>query len=317
MSQLRVTTTQGAETWLEATVVETFQAGLRGELLRPDGAGYDEARKIHNAMIDRRPALIARCSGVADVLSTVRFAREHNLLVSVRGGGHGMPGFAVCDGGLMLDLARMKSVHVAPHHRTVRAEAGVTWGEFDHETQAFGLATTGGVVSSTGIAGLTLGGGHGFLMRRYGLACDNLLSVDVVTADGRWFCASATEHAELFWGLRGGGGNFGVVTSFEFRLHPVETVYGGPIFYPASASAEILAFFRDFVATAPRELGLFFGYHEAPPAPFVPEALHGAKACVIQTCWTGDIGDAEAVLKPIRDAGPVALDLQGQCLIRR
>jgi hypothetical protein len=236
MTELRVTTTQGADTGLEEPVVEAFQASLCGELLRPGDAGYDDARTIHNAMIDRRPALIARCAGVADVLTSVRFAREHELLVSVRGGGHGMPGFAVCDGGLMLDLARMTSVHVAPHHRTVRAEAGVTWREFDHETQAFGLATTGGVVGSTGIAGLTLGGGHGFLMRRHGLACDNLLAADVVTADGRWLRASATENAELFWGLRGGGGNLGVVTSFDYRLHTTYRRRGDRLNGPGSDS---------------------------------------------------------------------------------
>jgi FAD/FMN-containing dehydrogenase len=193
MTELRVTTTAGVDTVLKESVVEAFQASLRGALLRPGEAGYDEARTIHNGMIDRRPALIARCAGVADVLTTVRFARERELLVSVRGGGHGMPGFAVCDGGLMLDLSGMTSVHVDPEHRTVRAEAGVTWGAFDHETQAFGLATTGGVVSSTGIAGLTLGGGHGFLMRRYGLACDNLRAADVVTADSQWRSIPSTK----------------------------------------------------------------------------------------------------------------------------
>src|ERR671918_1360724 len=197
MRELRVTTTQGAETGLEDTIVEAFQASLRGALLHPGSEGYDDARTIHNGMIDRRPALIARCAGVADVLAGVRIAREHDLLVSVRGGGHGMPGFAVCDGGLMLDLARMKSVHVDPHRRTVRAEPGVTWGEFDHETQAFGLATTGGTASDTGIAGLTLGGGLGWLGYKYGLAADNLRSVDVVTADGRLRIASDTEHPDL------------------------------------------------------------------------------------------------------------------------
>ena len=220
-------------------MVEAFKASLRGALLRPGEAGYDDTRTIHNGMIDRRPALIARCAGVADVLTAVRFAREHDLLVSVRGGGHGMPGFAVCEGGLMLDLSGMNSVHVDPDHRTVRADAGVTWGEFDHETQAFGLATTGGVVGSTGIAGLTLGGGHGFLMRRYGLACDNLRSADVVTADGRWLRASATEHAELFWGLRGGGGNFGVVTSFDYRLHPLGTMLAGMVHLPHRQSQSV------------------------------------------------------------------------------
>src|ERR671925_698498 len=253
MGALRVTTTQGANIGLEDTVVEAFRASLRGALLRPGDAGYEDARKIHNGMIDRRPALIACCAGVADVLTRVRFAREHDLLVSVHGGGHGMPGFAVCDGGLMLDLSGMKSVHVAPHDRTVRAEAGVTWGEFDHETQAFGLATTGGVVGSTGIAGLTLGGGHGFLMRRYGLACDNLLAADVVTADGRWLRASATEHAELFWGLRGGGGKFRVGSSFEYQLHPLGTMLAGMVIYPIGKAREFIRLYREATSTAPDE----------------------------------------------------------------
>src|ERR687891_2615819 len=240
MSELHVTTTQGTEISLKETVVESFQARVRGALLRPGEAGYDEARTIHNAMIDRRPALIARCTGAADVMAAIRLAREHDVLVSVRGGGHGMPGYAVCEGGLMLDLSGMTSVHVDPDRRTVRADAGVTWGAFDHETQAFGLATTGGVVGSTGIAGLTLGGGHGFLMRRHGLACDNLLAADVVTADGRWLRAGATENAELFWGLRGGGGNFGVVTSFEYQLHPLGTMLAGMVIYPISQAKAFL-----------------------------------------------------------------------------
>src|SRR5919106_2200632 len=256
MRELRVTTTQGAETGLEDTTVEAFQASLRGALLHPGSEGYDDARTIHNGMIDRRPALIARCAGVADVLTGVRFAREHDLLVSVRGGGHGMPGFAVCEGGLMLDLSGMKSVHVVPHDRTARAEAGVTWREFDHETQAFGLATTGGVVGSTGIAGLTLGGGHGFLMRRYGLACDNLLSVDLVTAEGRVLTASADENADLFWGLRGGGGNFGVATSFEYRLHQVGPVLGGVLIYPLARAKEIFRIYRDITSAAPDDLNM-------------------------------------------------------------
>jgi FAD/FMN-containing dehydrogenase len=299
MSQLRVTTTQGAETWLEATVVETFQAGLRGDLLRPDGAGYDEARKIHNAMIDRRPALIARCAGVADVLSTVRFAREHNLLVSVRGGGHGMPGFAVCDGGLMIDLTRLKGIYVDPEKRTVRAEAGVTWGEFDHETQAFGLATTGGVVGSTGIAGLTLGGGHGFLMRRHGLACDNLLGLDLVSADGRRLRASATENAELFWGLRGGGGNLGVVTSFDYRLHPLGTMLAGMVIYPIGKAKEFLRLYRDVSSTAPDELGSLVALGTLPD---------GTQAAVLLAAYTGPIADGEKLLRPLREFGPPLAD---------
>jgi FAD/FMN-containing dehydrogenase len=299
MRELRVTTTQGADTGLEDSVVEAFKASLRGALLRPGDVGYDDTRKIHNGMIDRRPALIACCASVADVLTGVRFAREHDLLVSVRGGGHGMPGFAVCEGGLMLDLSGMKSVHVDPHHRTVRAEAGVTWGEFDHETQAFGLATTGGVVGSTGIAGLTLGGGHGFLMRRYGLACDNLLSVDVVTADGRWLCASATEHAELFWGLRGGGGNFGVVTSFEYRLHPLETMLAGMVIYPMAQAKAFLKRYREVTSTAPDELGSLVALGTLPD---------GTQAAVLLVGYSGPIADGEKLLRPLREFGPPLAD---------
>ena len=299
MRELRVTTMQGADTGLEDTVVEAFKASLRGALLRPGDVGYDDTRKIHNGMIDRRPALIACCAGVADVLTGVRFAREHDLLVSVRGGGHGMPGFAVCEGGLMLDLSGMKSVHVDPHHRTVRAEAGVTWGEFDHETQAFGLATTGGVVGSTGIAGLTLGGGHGFLMRRYGLACDNLLSVDVVTADGRWLGANNTEHAELFWGLRGGGGNFGVVTSFEYRLHPLETMLAGMVIYPIAQAKAFLKFYREVTSTAPDELGSLVALGTLPD---------GTQAAVLLVGYSGPIADGEKLLRPLREFGPPLAD---------
>ncbi len=302
MSELQVTTTQGAQTGLKGTVIEAFQASMRGALLRPGEAEYDDARTIHNAMIDRRPALIARCAGVADVLTGVRFAREHDLLVSVRGGGHGMPGFAVCDGGLMIDLARMKSVQVAPHDRTVRAEAGVTWREFDHETQAFGLATTGGVVGSTGIAGLTLGGGHGFLMRRYGLACDNLQSADVVTADGRWLRASAAEHAELFWGLRGGGGNFGVVTSFDYCLHPVGTMLAGMVIYPIGKAKEFFRRYREVTRTAPDELGSLVALGTLPD---------GTQAAVLLVGYTGPIADGEQLLRPLREFGPPLADQVG------
>jgi FAD/FMN-containing dehydrogenase len=299
MRELRVTTTQGAEIELEDTIVEAFQASLRGALLRPGSEGYDDARTIHNGMIDRRPTLIARCAGVADVLTGVRFAREHDLLVSVRGGGHGMPGFAVCEGGLMLDLSGMKSVHVVPHDRTARAEAGVTWREFDHETQAFGLATTGGVVGSTGIAGLTLGGGHGFLMRRYGLACDNLLAADVVTADGRWLRASATENAELFWGLRGGGGNFGVVTSFEYRLHPLGTMLAGMVIYPIGKAKAFLRLYRDVTGTAPDELGSLVALGTLPD---------GTQAAVLLVGYNGSTADGEKLLRPLREFGPPLAD---------
>src|SRR5918996_1916767 len=302
MRELRVTTTQGAETGLEDTTVEAFQASLRGALLHPGSEGYEDTRKIHNGMIDRRPALIACCAGVADVLTGVRFAREHDLLVSVRGGGHGMPGFAVCEGGLMLDLSGMKSVHVVPHDRTARAEAGVTWREFDHETQAFGLATTGGVVGSTGIAGLTLGGGHGFLMRRYGLACDNLLAADVVTADGRWLRAGATENAELFWGLRGGGGNFGVVTSFAYRLHPLGTMLAGMVIYPIGKAKEFLRLYREVTSTAPDELGSLVALGTLPD---------GTQAAVLLAGYTGPLADGEKLLRPLREFGPPLADQVG------
>jgi FAD/FMN-containing dehydrogenase len=302
MSELRVITTQGAETELKAPVVEAFQASMRGALLRPGEAGYDEARTIHNGMIDRRPALISRCVGVADVLTAVRFAREHDLLVSVRGGGHGMPGYAVCEGGLMIDLSGMTSVHVDLEHQTARAEAGVTWAAFDHETQAFGLATTGGVVGSTGIAGLTLGGGHGFLMRRYGLACDNLLGMDVVTADGRCLRASAMENAELFWGLRGGGGNFGVVTSFEYQLHPVGTMLAGMVLYPIDQAKAFLRLYREVTRSAPDELGSLVALGTLPD---------GTKAAVLLVGYTGPLADGEALLRPLRAFGPPLADQLG------
>jgi FAD/FMN-containing dehydrogenase len=221
MANIEIAATTGRQVVLNADVIEQYGTGLRGGHLLRGEDGYDAARKIYNAMIDHRPAIIARCAGAADVIDAVNFARNNNLLVSVRGGGHNVSGNAVCDGGLMIDLSAMKSVRVSPVDKTARAEPGVTWGEFDHETQAFGLATTGGLVSTTGIAGLTLGGGLGWLMGNYGLACDNLISVDVVTADGQLLIASASRNEDLFWGLRGGGGNFGIATSFEFQLHPV------------------------------------------------------------------------------------------------
>jgi FAD binding domain/Berberine and berberine like len=302
MEELRVRTRQGAEIGLKTAVVEAFRTHLRGTLLQPGDGGYDDARTIHNGMIDRRPALILRCAGVADVVTGVRFAREHDLLVSVRAGGHGMPGYAVCEAGLMLDLSGMKGVQVDPEQRTVRAEAGVTWSEFDHETQAFGLATTGGVVGSTGIAGLTLGGGHGFLMRRHGLACDNLLAADVVTADGRWLRASTSAHAELFWGLRGGGGNFGVVTSFEYRLHPVGTMLAGMVMYPLSQAKGLLRLYREVTSTAPDELGSLMALGTLPD---------GTQAAVLLVGYTGPVPDGEALLRPLRAFGPPLADQVG------
>jgi FAD/FMN-containing dehydrogenase len=288
---------------LADATVDTFRAGLRGQLLRPGDAGYDAARTIDNAMIDRRPALIARCAGVSDVLAAVRFAREHELLVSVRGGGHNVAGNAVCDGGLMIDLSPMKGVRVDPVARTARAEAGVTWGDFDRETQAFGLATTGGVISTTGIAGLTLGGGVGWLNGRFGLACDNLVAADVVTADGQRVHASEVENADLFWGLRGGGGNFGIVTSFEYRLHPVgPTVLAGPVFHPAARAREVLRFYRDVTASEPDELTTYAGLLTGPD---------GTPLVGMVPVYGGAPEQGEELVEAVRKFGPPVVDQVG------
>src|SRR5437762_8244438 len=251
MPDLRLVNNGGTEKFVENSEIQNFADSLRGPLLRAGDPGYDEARRVWNGMIDRRPALIARCTGAADVLAAVRFARTHELLVSIKGGGHNITGNAMCEGGLTIDLSPMKGIRIDPRQRTVRAEAGLTWGEFNRETQAFGLATTGGVVSTTGIAGLTLGGGLGWLMSKHGLSCDNLLSADVVTADGELLTASAEQNADLFWGLRGGGGNFGIVTSFEYRLHPVGPVLAGMVLHPMAQAGEVLRFSRVYPRSCP------------------------------------------------------------------
>jgi FAD/FMN-containing dehydrogenase len=286
----------------EASALSAFQASLRGKLLRPGDAAYNEARTIHNGMIDRHPGLIVQCAGVADVINAVHFARANHLLVAVRGGGHNVAGFAVCDGGLMIDLSGMKSVWVDPARQTARAEGGVTWGDLDHETQVFGLATTGGAARPTGIAGLTLGGGHGLLMRRFGLACDNLLSVDLVTADGQLRRVSATEHPDLFWGVRGGGGNFGVATSFEFQLHPVGPLLGGMLIYPMHQAKEFLRLYRDFTRTAPDELG---------SAVVLATLPDGTPAAVTILGFCGALEEGEHLLQPLRAFGPPLQDLVG------
>jgi FAD/FMN-containing dehydrogenase len=280
-------------------VGDTLASLLRGQVVRPQDPTYDEVRRLHNGMIDRRPALIVRCSGAADVLHCVRAARENDLPVSVRGGGHGVAGFAVCEGGLMIDLSAARGVRVDCERRTARASGGAMWGDFDHETQAFGLATTGGVVRATGIAGLTLAGGHGLLMRKYGLVCDNLLSVDVVTADGRLVKASAEENADLFWGLRGGGGNFGIATSFAYRLHPVGSVVGGLLLYPLAQARSVLRFYDEFTSAAPDELGSLAALATLPD---------GTKAAVILLAYAGDPERAEMALRPLRNCAPLLAD---------
>src|SRR5215218_4503931 len=284
---------------LDDATVQDFAASLRGEVLRPTDEGYDETRKIHNGMSDRRPTLIARCAGVADVIASVQFARDQQLLLSVRCGGHSLPGFSVCDGGLMIDLSPMRGVRVDAARQIARAEAGVTWGDFDHETQAFGLATTGGVARPTGIAGLTLGGGHGHLMRKHGLSCDNLLSVDLVTTEGQVLTASRDEHADLFWGLRGGGGNFGIVTSFEYQLHPVGPVVGGLLIYPLAHAREVLRAYRDVANAAPDELGMDAVLATLPD---------GTQAAAVLVCYTGPIAEGERLLAPLRTAAPLIAD---------
>jgi FAD/FMN-containing dehydrogenase len=286
-----------------------LQSTLRDKLFLVGDPGYEEARKIWNGAIDKRPALIVRCTGAADVMGAVRFAREHNPPVAVRGGGHAVAGHALCDGGLVIDLSAMSGIHVDPLKRVARAHGGGLWRDLDRETQAFGLAVTGGIVSHTGIGGLTLGGGIGWLMRKYGLSIDNLLSADVVTADGAFLRASETENPDLFWGLKGGGGNFGIVTSFEYRLHPVgPTVLAGMLLYPMDDALEVLGFLRDFLLDAPDELGVIANLRLAPPLPLVPEELHGRAVVALLICYAGAIEEGEEVVRPLRQFRPPALD---------
>jgi hypothetical protein len=296
---------------LDTAAIAGFKSNLRGELIQPTDATYEEARKVYNGMIDRHPGLIARCVDVADVMSAVNFAREHHLLVAIRGGSHNGPGLGTCDDGLVIDLSGMKGVQVDAAQRTVRVEGGCTWGEVDQATHPYGLATPSGFISTTGVGGLTLGGGIGYLARTYGLTLDNLLSVDMVLADGSAVTANETEHPDLFWAVRGGGGNFGVVTSFVFRLHEISTVYGGPIFWPLDQAKELLAFWRDFILTAPRDINGWFGFVTVPPAPIFPEQYHLQKMCVTVWCYTGDLAEAESRFAPIRAFGTPAIDAAG------
>lgn len=286
--------------------------GFRGRLITADHAGYDTARAVWNGAIDRRPHMIARCTGAADVSAAVRFARDAGLEIAIRGGGHNVAGTAVCDDGIVIDLSEMRAVRVDPAHRRVWVQGGALWGDVDHETQAHGLATTGGIVSHTGVAGLALGGGLGWLMRTHGLTVDNLLAADVVTAQGELLHASEDEHPELFWALRGGGGNFGVVTSFEFRLHPVgPEVLAGPVIWDATDAADVLRFYRDFISDAPDELGTVVRFGTAPPLPAIPAELHWRPVLIANTCYSGSIADGERRLAPLRAFGNPLLDLVG------
>ena len=284
--------------------------GFRGQLISSDHADYNTARAVWNGAIDRRPRLIARCIGTSDVVAAVRFARDHDLEIAIRGGGHNVAGTAVCDDGIVIDLSAMRGVRVDPVERTAWVHGGALWGDVDRETQAHGLATTGGIVSHTGVAGLTLGGGVGWLMRKHGLTIDNLIVANVVTADGKQLPASADEHPDLFWALRGGGGNFGVVTSFEFRLHPVgPAVLAGPIIWDASDTPDVLRFYRDFVRDAPDALGTVVRFGTAPPLSDVPEDLHWRPVMMIGSCYAGPIEKGEEVLRPLRAFQAPLVDL--------
>jgi FAD/FMN-containing dehydrogenase len=297
---------------INESAMKAFKAGLRGQLIQRGDAGYDEARALYNAMIDKRPLMIARCADVADVMDAVRFGRDNGLLTAVRGGGHNGPGLGSCDGGLVIDLGAMKGVRVDPTQRTVRVEPGCTQGDVDHATHAFGLAVPAGIVASTGVAGLTLGGGHGYLSRKHGLTIDNLLEADVVLADGSLVTASDSSHPDLYWALRGGGGNFGIVTSFVFRAHPVDQVYAGPIFWEQKDARRIMQWYRDFLPGSPRELGAFVGLKTVPSADPFPKDIQGRKICALISCYSGPVAEGEALMHQVRkDLPPAILDWMG------
>lgn len=295
---------------IDQASVEALRRSFRGDLIRPGDPSYEEQRRVWNGSIDRRPALIARCTGVADVIAAVRFARERGQLLAVRSGGHSFPGLCTCDGGVLIDLAPMKGVRVDPVEKTVRAQAGVLLGELDRETQAFGLAVPAGIVTHTGLAGLTLGGGIGWIMRRHGLTIDQLVSVDLVTADGEFVKASERENADLFWGVRGGGGNFGIVTEFEFRAVPLgPQVMAGPVFWAVEDAPSVLRFYRDWIAGAPDDLMTIVVQRRAPALPAVPPDLVGKQVIAVVACYSGSVEEGERVLRPMKSFGSPVLDL--------
>ena len=296
---------------MTAKTIPELRQLVSGDVIGREDPGYDEARRVYNAMIDRRPAVIVRCANAADVVASVNYARENRLDLAIRGGGHSVPGFGTIDDGVVIDLSGMRSVTVGPAARRARAEGGATWGDFNAATGEHGLATTGGIISTTGVAGLTLGGGIGYLARAHGLSIDNLLSADIVTAGGRQVVASATENPDLFWAIRGGGGNFGVATALEFQLHPVDQVYGGPMFYAAKDAETILRFFRDFIATAPEAFGGFPLWQIAPPLPFIPADRVGETFMAFVACWAGPIEEGERMLKPFHDVAEVVAEHVG------
>jgi FAD binding domain/Berberine and berberine like len=297
---------------MNSGTIAKLQEGLRGEVIQPADSGYDTARKVYNGMIDKRPAVIARCADVADIMTAVKFGRENNLLTSIRGGGHNAGGLGICDDGLVIDLSRMKNVHVDLKAKTARVAPGCVWGDVDHAAHAFGMAVPSGIISTTGVAGLTLGGGVGHLSRKYGLSIDNLLSVDMILADGSFVTADAKENPDLFWAVRGGGGNFGVVTSFLFRLNPVDMVHAGPTFWPLDQTETVLKAYREFIVQAPEDVNGFFAFLTVPPVPMFPEKLHNQKVCGIVWCCTGAPDAAEKATRPMRSVGKPVLDHVGQ-----
>jgi FAD/FMN-containing dehydrogenase len=296
---------------MPAQSIDQLKSSFRGELIQSTDAGYDAARKVYNGMIDKRPSLIAKCVDVADVIAAVNFGRDSGLLTAIRGGGHNGGGLGTCDDGLVIDLSRMKGIRVNPADKTVRVEGGCVWGDVDHATHAFGMAAPCGFISTTGVAGLTLGGGIGYLTRQYGLTIDNLLSVDMVLADGSFVTANSKENSDLFWAVRGGGGNFGVITSFEFRMQPVSMVNFGPTFWPVEQAAEVMKAYRDFIQKAPEDISGFFGFLVVPPAPMFPEHLHLKTVCAIVWCCTASAEQTEEATRPMRSVGTPLLDQVG------
>lgn len=296
---------------LNETSIQEFRATLRGGIIEPQDQGYDDARKVYNAMISKRPRMIVRCVDVADVIQSVNFARKNDILLSIRGGGHNAGGLGICDDGLVIDLSLIKYTRIDLEAKTVVAGGGCTWGDVDHATHIFGMATPSGIISTTGVGGLTTGGGIGHLTRKYGLSIDNLLSVDMVLADGSFVTANAKQNQDLFWAVRGGGGNFGVVTAFTFKLHPVDMVYGGPMLYHISETEDVMKWYRKLIQDAPEELTGFFAFLTVPPGPPFPEHLHLKKMCGIVWAYSGPLEKAEEIFKPIRAFKTPALDLAG------
>ncbi len=296
---------------MDEKAVTALKSQVRGEVVTPGDESYDQARKVYNAMIDKHPAIIVRCTGVADVIAAVKAAHTQGLKLAIRGGGHSVPGFGTADSALVVDLSRMRGIRVDPASKTVWAEGGCTWGDLNHATYAFGMATPGGIISTTGIAGLTLGGGFGYIARGAGLSLDNLVSADVVLADGSFVTANESQNSDLFWALRGGGGNFGVVTNFQYRLHGIKDIVGGPMFFEVEDAPTVMRAYNDYINKAPRELGAFFAWQIAPPLPFIPQDRHGDTLCAMVVCWTGPPDEAKKAIAPLRDAAKVVAEYVG------